>query len=203
MPRRFKLKKGSHTDGIRHYRSNDPKNNIIETDQNLAALEPARWEEWTGPMPEGWEASSYKAVHGQDQPDEGEGVAGNRAEGQADDSDARTPSQMRTKARWLRERAEKLEDRADELEPRSRTSSNQGQGVKEQPANQGTQSTGSPSSTSSQRTTGPATGEPNFAEMNAEQLKKHAQDNEIEVKANASKEDMLKAIKSHKPVRKP
>jgi hypothetical protein len=51
----FRLKAGAHTTGagadIRFFRAGDPKANIVESDEDLASLEPARWEPYDGPVP--------------------------------------------------------------------------------------------------------------------------------------------------------
>jgi hypothetical protein len=52
----FKLKAGGHTSGegaeVKFFRANDPKACIVESEQDLATLEPARWEPYEGPLPE-------------------------------------------------------------------------------------------------------------------------------------------------------
>lgn len=61
MGKFFKLKSGSHVTGtledMRIYKSNDPMGseslgNIVESDEDLAKIEPTRWEEYTGPIPD-------------------------------------------------------------------------------------------------------------------------------------------------------
>lgn len=58
MGRLFKLKKGSHSQGGRVWKSSDPLNNIIESDEPLSRNEPQRWEEFAGDhddLPDGYD----------------------------------------------------------------------------------------------------------------------------------------------------
>jgi hypothetical protein len=105
---RFRLKAGAHTTGegadIKYYRSSDPKANIVESDEDLAKLESARWEVWEGPAPGEEEAEPEPPPPGPAGPAE-------RAQAQ-DLTDALEPGAGKAKAESLRARADALEESA-------------------------------------------------------------------------------------------
>jgi hypothetical protein len=104
----FKLKAGAHTAGegaaLRYYQANDPKANLVESDEDLAKLESARWEVWEGPAPGEEEAEPEPPPPGPAGPAE-------RAQAQ-DLSDALEPGAGKAKAESLRARADALEESA-------------------------------------------------------------------------------------------
>jgi hypothetical protein len=105
---KYRLKAGSHCAGegaaLKYYQANDPKANIVESDEDLAKLESARWEVWEGPVP------GEEEVEPEPPPP---GPAGPAERAQAQDlTDALEPAAGRAKAESLRARADALEESA-------------------------------------------------------------------------------------------
>jgi hypothetical protein len=105
---KYRLKAGSHCAGegaaLKYYQANDPKANIVESDEDLAKLESARWEVWEGPAPGEEEAEPEPPPPGPAGPAE-------RAQAQ-DLTDALEPGAGKAKAESLRARADALEESA-------------------------------------------------------------------------------------------
>jgi hypothetical protein len=106
----FKLRAGAHTTGagaeMKFYRAQDPKASIVESDEDLAKLEPARWEPYEGPAP------------GEEEEAEPEPPppppAGDAERAAARDLEYQTAEAKEAAAARLRERADALEAGAAE-----------------------------------------------------------------------------------------
>jgi len=104
--------KGKEIRGPRYYRWNDPQNNIIESETNLALWDSNKFERYDGPLPDYiTDGSGIPPEMPPPPPPNSEAVA--KA---ADMSRARTPVEAKAYAAELRKRADDVEEAAEQAE---------------------------------------------------------------------------------------
>lgn len=228
MGKFFRLKAGSHHTGndatdTRIFKSNDPQalksdGNIVESDEDLAVLEPTRWEEYRGEIPErlrkrvgGPGRPLSRAEIAGEPPPPGPTTASDIAEA-ADLSSVNkmTPEELEKHAEALIERAEAMKQRAAEAKQAQQQNE---QKVKEVRASRHEDEDDDEEETSSpgvQRQPSPTQGvqrQPVATEkvtdaaldrMSLEDLKAHAKTKNIDLKGATKREDILKTVKASK-----
>lgn len=222
MGKFFRLKAGSHHIGndandSRVFRSNDPQalksdGNIVESEEDLAILEPTRWEEYRGEIPERLKkrvggpgkGTFTRATIAGEPPPPGPTSASDIAE--AADITAvnkMSPDELERHAEALIERAEAMKQRA--LESKQAQQQNE-QRLKEIRASQEDEDDDeapvkqpSPQQTAQRQPV--ATEKVNDAaldRMSLEDLKTHAKTRNIDLKGATKREDILKTVKASK-----
>lgn len=182
---KFRLKAGSHTEGVgagqRVYKSNDPTNCIIETDQDLAAFDPNKFEPYIGPLKaRGLRGAEITAGSGKDAPPPPTPDDFARAE-----AAARTSRTVPMSADTAKRRAEELRRQADELEQHAKQTED---ALKESMEDEEEEE-------EEEKEPGEGDEEAQLEDLKVQELRDLAESEEIDLKGSTTKADIIKSIR--------
>lgn len=175
----YRLKAGSHSvgEGLKShvYNANDPKNNIIESEDNLAKFDPLKFERYEGEAPQ---RSTGPGEPGEPPPPPPPTDA-DRAEALAM-SQARTPLQKMELAERLRQQADALEDEASNEEKAAQKSRKAARASQTADEDEGDDEDDT---------------EDDLKGLTVADLREKAKEEEIDLPADAKKADILRTIR--------